>query len=312
MTVADVREAVRELTSPRQPAPPPVTEYIPPRFPEPKACSPGNGNWREQLEHVYAHLIEHAQIDPDFRIAMGEPKMGRVSLRRSVTESNEFLANCWNDILLCRLLKLTLLMGMMTLWYWQWPYHGTATWENRNRKCRQLLKSPRPSINCHQRRWHPHLVSPQANHLLDDLQSQSLRHLLHLNLNQSQCRRGTQTHTSSQRTTQLVFKNFPNIQSHYKWSTSSNCYLIYRSKKELSSRTLALMPKQILNSLGRRWKAWVLMKTPSPMSLEQGQLLREWKSSRHSRRCLERYEMLQNINVSQINSRLISSESVYP
>lgn len=82
MTVADVREAVKELTTPRQQPPPPAppaVEYIPPRYPEAKACSPGNGNWREQLEHIYAHLIEHAQIDPDFRIALGEPKMGRVS-----------------------------------------------------------------------------------------------------------------------------------------------------------------------------------------------------------------------------------------
>ena len=79
MTVADVREAVREMTSPRQA--PHAVEYIPPRFPDPKACSPGNGNWREQLEHVYAHLIEHAQIDPDFRIALGEPKLGRVSFQ---------------------------------------------------------------------------------------------------------------------------------------------------------------------------------------------------------------------------------------
>lgn len=80
MTVADVRQAVRDIASPRQPPTPPAPqEYLPPRFPEPKACSPGNGNWREQLEHVYAHLIEHAQIDPDFRIALGEPKLGRVS-----------------------------------------------------------------------------------------------------------------------------------------------------------------------------------------------------------------------------------------
>jgi len=55
MTIADVREAVKELSSPRQ------------------------MNWREQLEHIYAHLIEHSQVDPDFRIALGEPKMGRVS-----------------------------------------------------------------------------------------------------------------------------------------------------------------------------------------------------------------------------------------
>lgn len=77
MTIADVKEAVREIATPRA-APPPI-EYVPPRYPEPKACSPGNGNWREQLEHMYAHLIEHAQIDPDFRIALGEPKLGRVS-----------------------------------------------------------------------------------------------------------------------------------------------------------------------------------------------------------------------------------------
>lgn len=83
MTIADVREAVKDLNTPRQVAVPPASEYVVPRFPEPKACSPGNGNWREQLEHVYAHLIEHAQVDPDFRIALGEPKIGRVSCRLS-------------------------------------------------------------------------------------------------------------------------------------------------------------------------------------------------------------------------------------
>ena len=35
------------------------------------------------MEHVYAHLIEHAQIDPDFRIALGEPKLGRVGFTYS-------------------------------------------------------------------------------------------------------------------------------------------------------------------------------------------------------------------------------------
>lgn len=81
MTIADVREAVKELQSPRHmpvTTHPPANEYIPPRYPEPKACSPGNGNWREQLEHIYAHLIDHAQVDPDFRIVLGEPKLGRV------------------------------------------------------------------------------------------------------------------------------------------------------------------------------------------------------------------------------------------
>lgn len=99
MTVADVREAVRDLTSPRQG--PPAVEYIPPRFPDPKACSPGNGNWREQLEHVYAHLIEHAQIDPDFRIALGEPKLGRVSLKIFIISYGEsVLSNIHKFVLL--------------------------------------------------------------------------------------------------------------------------------------------------------------------------------------------------------------------
>jgi len=43
MTIADVRAAVKEITTPRMPPAPPAEEYIPPRYPEPKACSPGNG-----------------------------------------------------------------------------------------------------------------------------------------------------------------------------------------------------------------------------------------------------------------------------
>uniref|UniRef100_A0A3Q2XW85 Uncharacterized protein n=1 Tax=Hippocampus comes TaxID=109280 RepID=A0A3Q2XW85_HIPCM len=48
-----------------------------PRAPR-TAVSPGRGYWRNQLDHVCAHLRSFAQNDAPFRTLLGEPRLGRV------------------------------------------------------------------------------------------------------------------------------------------------------------------------------------------------------------------------------------------
>ena len=36
-----------------------------------KSISPGNGYWRQQLDHVYAHLKVYAANQPDFQLLIG-------------------------------------------------------------------------------------------------------------------------------------------------------------------------------------------------------------------------------------------------
>jgi len=37
------------------------------------------GNWKDQLEHIYAHLINQCNVDSGFRSKIGQPKLGKVS-----------------------------------------------------------------------------------------------------------------------------------------------------------------------------------------------------------------------------------------
>jgi hypothetical protein len=41
--------------------------------------SPGNGDVKKQLAHVFAHLLDYAKKDPNFRAAVSVPKFGKVS-----------------------------------------------------------------------------------------------------------------------------------------------------------------------------------------------------------------------------------------
>ncbi|XP_038607342.1 double zinc ribbon and ankyrin repeat-containing protein 1 isoform X2 [Tachyglossus aculeatus] len=42
------------------------------------AISPGKGYWRKQLDHISAHLRSYAQNNPEFRVVIGEPRMGKL------------------------------------------------------------------------------------------------------------------------------------------------------------------------------------------------------------------------------------------
>ena len=42
------------------------------------AVSAGRGYWRQQMDHVCAHLKAFAQNTPEFRAVIGEPRLGKV------------------------------------------------------------------------------------------------------------------------------------------------------------------------------------------------------------------------------------------
>ncbi|EDO34794.1 predicted protein, partial [Nematostella vectensis] len=48
------------------------------RRPALAAVSPGQGYWRQQMDHVCSHLRAHAQNNPDFRSIIGEPRLGKI------------------------------------------------------------------------------------------------------------------------------------------------------------------------------------------------------------------------------------------
>ncbi|XP_077989605.1 uncharacterized protein LOC144443887 isoform X2 [Glandiceps talaboti] len=41
--------------------------------------SPGKGYWKKQIQHIAAHLEAYAQRDAEFKAAIGQPKMGKIS-----------------------------------------------------------------------------------------------------------------------------------------------------------------------------------------------------------------------------------------
>ncbi|XP_077462367.1 double zinc ribbon and ankyrin repeat-containing protein 1 isoform X2 [Stigmatopora argus] len=59
------------------------------------AVSPGRGYWRQQVDHVCAHLRSFAQNDAPFRTLLGEPRLGRMIsaiLRKDAGEVNLILS----------------------------------------------------------------------------------------------------------------------------------------------------------------------------------------------------------------------------
>uniref|UniRef100_F6XG53 Double zinc ribbon and ankyrin repeat domains 1 n=1 Tax=Ornithorhynchus anatinus TaxID=9258 RepID=F6XG53_ORNAN len=72
------------------------------------AISPGKGYWRKQLDHICAHLRSYAQNNPEFRVVIGEPRMGK--LLSAMVQEDGFEVNirlnyiqitkkvCWNRI----------------------------------------------------------------------------------------------------------------------------------------------------------------------------------------------------------------------
>ncbi|KAG5447532.1 Double zinc ribbon and ankyrin repeat-containing protein 1 [Clonorchis sinensis] len=81
------------------------------RTPLLKAISPGRGFWRKQLDHIIAHLKVYTNNNPEFRVAIGEPRMGKllsadlteaggcatVTLIYSLPQSNSTGPAAWNQ-----------------------------------------------------------------------------------------------------------------------------------------------------------------------------------------------------------------------
>ena len=42
------------------------------------AVSAGKGYWRQQMDHICAHLKAYAQNNSEFRVLVGEPRLGKV------------------------------------------------------------------------------------------------------------------------------------------------------------------------------------------------------------------------------------------
>uniref|UniRef100_A0A914XN32 Uncharacterized protein n=1 Tax=Plectus sambesii TaxID=2011161 RepID=A0A914XN32_9BILA len=72
---------VQEPLTPRQ-----AIENYPPKA---KDVSPGHGDWKGQIEHIFAHLMEIAQEDRSFRRNIGEPLLGEI-VSADLDEANDY------------------------------------------------------------------------------------------------------------------------------------------------------------------------------------------------------------------------------
>lgn len=81
VTVGELRKSLEkrpQIKDTPEPAPPaPAIEY-PPKDPVPQTVSPGNGDFKENILHIYAHMLEFAKGNKDFRLKVAEPKMGKM------------------------------------------------------------------------------------------------------------------------------------------------------------------------------------------------------------------------------------------
>ncbi|PAA61558.1 hypothetical protein BOX15_Mlig011209g4 [Macrostomum lignano] len=74
-TLQDIRRLVEDKKKQQPPQPPQQPVSADP------ACLPvskGDGDFKKQLQHVYAHLLQYARSDGDFQAAVGGPKFGKV------------------------------------------------------------------------------------------------------------------------------------------------------------------------------------------------------------------------------------------
>lgn len=58
------------------------------------AVSAGKGYWRQQMDHVCAHLKAYAQNNSEFRVAIGEPRLGKISTAKVDIDSSWCTVTC--------------------------------------------------------------------------------------------------------------------------------------------------------------------------------------------------------------------------
>ncbi|KAJ8307174.1 hypothetical protein KUTeg_015258 [Tegillarca granosa] len=86
VTVGDLRKLMNkdQEEKPEVPALPPPQppqqkiEYPTYKDPPLNAVSPGNGDFKENILHIYAHMLEQAKQNKDFRLRVSEPKLGKM------------------------------------------------------------------------------------------------------------------------------------------------------------------------------------------------------------------------------------------
>ncbi|XP_048237869.1 annexin A6-like isoform X1 [Haliotis rufescens] len=89
VTVGELRHLMEEASRTQAPPPPPppaptpapapAIEYKPVyKNPPLEPVSPGKGDFKGNLLHIYAHMLEHAKNNGDFRLRVAEPRMGKI------------------------------------------------------------------------------------------------------------------------------------------------------------------------------------------------------------------------------------------
>ncbi|KAK3106197.1 hypothetical protein FSP39_014869 [Pinctada imbricata] len=83
VTVGDIRKMMDKKPKaveapPPAPEPQKAIEYPAYKDPPIEAVSPGKGDFKGNILHVYAHMLEHAKNNKDFRLKIAEPKIGRM------------------------------------------------------------------------------------------------------------------------------------------------------------------------------------------------------------------------------------------
>ncbi|ESO82959.1 hypothetical protein LOTGIDRAFT_169785, partial [Lottia gigantea] len=83
VTIGDLRKLLNEQNDKRVKTPPPqaapAIEYKPVyKDPPLNNVSAGNGDFKDNLLHIYAHMIDRAKNNNKFRLAVAEPKIGKI------------------------------------------------------------------------------------------------------------------------------------------------------------------------------------------------------------------------------------------
>lgn len=90
VTVGDIRKLMEEQS--KQKPQKPSIEYRPTyQDPPLNAVSPGNGDFKENMLHIYAHMVDYAKSNGDFRLKVSEPKMGKMLEAKFQDEGDGYL-----------------------------------------------------------------------------------------------------------------------------------------------------------------------------------------------------------------------------
>ncbi|PVD37280.1 hypothetical protein C0Q70_04277 [Pomacea canaliculata] len=95
VTLGEIRKLLEEQSQKAIPPPPkPAIEYKPTyKDPPLNPVTPGNGDFKENLLHIYAHMVDYAKSHGDFRIKVAEPKIGKLLEARFEDEGDGYRVN---------------------------------------------------------------------------------------------------------------------------------------------------------------------------------------------------------------------------